>query len=195
MQARGVRGMSRALVPFVRGRDTKTQKSKTRLGTAGLHTRRTGENRIRGKIELPLPAEFRKPLSCHRQGAPDACRFPAGCFSSQGAVMLAFVPSPSTCTAPSAGICTGRCRTSSPTPTAPASAGPASAPLLPPRDSPGARCPATWPNWPRRRRRASATPWWCLCLHGRAPVPAGPARGVPPARKGCPTSAKRRTGR
>jgi hypothetical protein len=53
-------------------------------------------------------------------------------------------PSPWISTVPSAGICTGRCKTSWRSPTAPASAGPACAPSLPLQGRPGARCPAIW---------------------------------------------------
>jgi hypothetical protein len=48
---------------------------------------------------------------------------------------------------------------------------------------------------PGGRHRASAAPWWRLCLRHRRPLLAGSARGVPLAIRGCPTGANRRKDR
>ena len=109
-------------------------------------------------------------------------------------------PSPSTCTAPSAGICTGRCRTSWRSPTAPGGASLRPHPRCAPQDSPGARCPAIWRNWPRTASsRASGALAASMPTRSQArflPAPRGVShqreKGVPPA--GTEEQAGKKTG-
>ena len=98
----------------------------------------------------PKSPNFASPDSCHGRGAPEQAASGRVALQPRRLLCCHSSPSPSTCTAPSAGICTGRCRTSWRSPTAPAGASPPSARSPRPQGRPGARCPAIWRNWPRR---------------------------------------------
>ena len=146
------RGIGRAPSLSARPRERPTAKAKTRRsGGLCISDWRSGKLVCLATTSFPDPGKFRKRVSCHGQGAPDARRSRRAASAAQGSRLCSHSsPSPSTCTAPSAGICTGRCRTSWRSPTAPAGASPPSARSPRPQGSPGARCPAIWRNWPRR---------------------------------------------
>ena len=164
---------------------------------AGLHTRRDRGNSSSGSDELPLNRRFCKPrLLATGEVRPKSAASGRVALQPRRPFCSHSSPSPSTCTAPSAGICTGRCRTSSASPTAPAGASPPSARSLPPQGQPRSTVSRHLAQLAAGgRHRAPAAPWRRLCLRHRGPLPAGCAGGVPPARKGCPTGENRRTGR
>ena len=149
-QHHGARGIRCAHGSICARPTPRTQNSKTRRERRALHTGEPGKLFPWQDRASPTSPSFASPVSCHGRCMPDARRFRRVCCSQGDRFARHSSPSPSTCTAPSAGICIGRCRTSWRSLTAPGGASPPSARSPRPQGSPGARCPAIWRNWPRR---------------------------------------------
>ena len=82
-QARGVRAIRRVRVPFSRGRDTRTQKRKTRLGRRVCISGRSREISSFGdRRASPTSPIFASPFGVHRRSAPKVSRFRAGCAAT-----------------------------------------------------------------------------------------------------------------
>src|SRR5215204_5112359 len=79
--------------PVPRGRATSTHKAKTRLERrVCISGWRPGKTLGLAIESFPDLAELCKPFACHGRGAPDACRFRAGCAATQEALLLSFIP-------------------------------------------------------------------------------------------------------
>ena len=163
---------------------------------AGLHIRRSRGNSVCGRIELPLTvADFSKPLCLPQAMCARASRFRAGCAATPEALLLSFVPvtldlyrtvrrhlhwtlQNLVAFADRTGNCFPSVRT-------------LAAATGQPRSTVSRHlAQLAEAGVIARQRRPGGVYAYVI-----AAASCRPARGVPPARKGCPTARKRRTGR
>ena len=180
--ARDVRGIRRVRSHF-REAETPEPISKNPPGKGGSAYPAGGRETLGMAIEsFPDLADFRKPHSCHGRSAPGQAASGRVALQPRRPFCSHSSPSPSTCTAPSAAICTGRCRTSWRSPTAPDGASPPSARSLPPQGQPRSTVSR---HLAQLAERASSRVSGALVASMPTSSPAASCR----RRAGCPTSA------